>query len=444
MRRISGRSRRSRTRSTTCAITSSRCWPGMRVAFETMLAEFDPDRLQEQFDRQLKKGSLLAVPAKLRYWDLYRERCESLLADPDATFRKLFGEEFARAYEEQLERLRAAHRAAPAVAVMADTATLGVVSGIDSASPAERMSAHNKVIWSEGLFLQPQHFQQQDRYLRALRRDALPGAGPAQLGLHRARDRARPAEHRQVRPAPRRRRVSRRHAVPDARRRSAAARRSTSATSVRDQIAAPGRAAAPARRARGRSRDRHRRAWCGTACASSQARDATSSSGDAALLEVGGAAHAPPARQRASPTPTPASRWRTSSSAAPTSRSCSTIRFIPTVLHAARGAAAGDVHDRAARAAAPARRSARRPGRGDRPRRGGGDRRLPDAAGDQPLRAAARALRRRRARASRRTCIGSVSAAAGELATFTTTSKRPPGEVPGVPARPAATSRSSR
>lgn len=29
------------------------------------------------------------------------------------------------------------------------------------------MSAHNKVVWSEGLFLQPQHFQQQDRYLEA-------------------------------------------------------------------------------------------------------------------------------------------------------------------------------------------------------------------------------------------------------------------------------------
>src|SRR3954464_11110869 len=26
------------------------------------------------------------------------------------------------------------------------------------------MSAHNRVIWSEGLFLQPQHFQQQDRH----------------------------------------------------------------------------------------------------------------------------------------------------------------------------------------------------------------------------------------------------------------------------------------
>ncbi|MEP2639845.1 type VI secretion system baseplate subunit TssK [Roseobacter sp.] len=30
------------------------------------------------------------------------------------------------------------------------------------------MSWHNKVIWQEGLFLQPQHFQQQDRYTEAL------------------------------------------------------------------------------------------------------------------------------------------------------------------------------------------------------------------------------------------------------------------------------------
>src|SRR5690242_18584612 len=26
------------------------------------------------------------------------------------------------------------------------------------------MSAHNRIVWSEGLFLQPQHFQQQDRH----------------------------------------------------------------------------------------------------------------------------------------------------------------------------------------------------------------------------------------------------------------------------------------
>src|SRR6185295_7385350 len=75
---------------------------GMRVAFESMLAEFDPDRLQEQFDRQLNKG---LVPAKLRYWDLYRERHHEILKDPEATFRRLFGDEFARAYEEQVKEL---------------------------------------------------------------------------------------------------------------------------------------------------------------------------------------------------------------------------------------------------------------------------------------------------------------------------------------------------
>ena len=79
---------------------------GMRMAFDAMLAEFDPDRLQEQFDRQLSKGSLISIPAKLRYWDLYRDSFKTMLKDRDANFLKLFGEEFARAYDEQLKRLK--------------------------------------------------------------------------------------------------------------------------------------------------------------------------------------------------------------------------------------------------------------------------------------------------------------------------------------------------
>jgi type VI secretion system FHA domain protein len=79
---------------------------GMRVAFESMLAEFDPDRLQEEFDRQLNKGSLLSVPAKLRYWDLFRDKCRDMVKDPETSFRELFGEEFAKAYEDQLKRLK--------------------------------------------------------------------------------------------------------------------------------------------------------------------------------------------------------------------------------------------------------------------------------------------------------------------------------------------------
>jgi type VI secretion system FHA domain protein len=81
---------------------------GVRVAFEAMLNEFNPARLQEEFDRQAK-GSI--VPGRLRYWDLYRDKFSDMVSDADASFRELFGEEFAKAYEEQLERLKAQARA---------------------------------------------------------------------------------------------------------------------------------------------------------------------------------------------------------------------------------------------------------------------------------------------------------------------------------------------
>lgn len=80
---------------------------GVRVAFEAVLAQFHPDRMQEEFDRRAR-GSL--VPGKLRYWDQYRERFNDMVSDADASFRELFGEEFAKAYEEQLERLKARER----------------------------------------------------------------------------------------------------------------------------------------------------------------------------------------------------------------------------------------------------------------------------------------------------------------------------------------------
>jgi type VI secretion system FHA domain protein len=83
---------------------------GMRVAFDSLLAEFDPDRLEKEFNRQLKQKSWLDAVARARYWELYRERREQMARDPDACFTRLFGEEFARAYDEQLKRLKSESR----------------------------------------------------------------------------------------------------------------------------------------------------------------------------------------------------------------------------------------------------------------------------------------------------------------------------------------------
>ena len=81
----------------------------LRIAFESMLAQFDPQHLQEEFDRQ-NKGSILGVPAKMRYWDMYRDKYGALAQDAEGAFRELFGDDFARAYEEHLDRLRAKSR----------------------------------------------------------------------------------------------------------------------------------------------------------------------------------------------------------------------------------------------------------------------------------------------------------------------------------------------
>jgi len=84
---------------------------GMRVAYDAMLKEFQPEQLQEDFDRQLKSGSFLSGLAKMKYWELYRNRFHDMVKDADSSFRNLFGDEFAKAYEEQLVRLKTLKRA---------------------------------------------------------------------------------------------------------------------------------------------------------------------------------------------------------------------------------------------------------------------------------------------------------------------------------------------
>ena len=79
---------------------------GVRAAFESLLTHFNPDRFEQETDGAKRS----AFAGKGKYWDKYREHFEGLSRDPDECFRRLFGDEFARAYEEQLSRLKSARR----------------------------------------------------------------------------------------------------------------------------------------------------------------------------------------------------------------------------------------------------------------------------------------------------------------------------------------------
>ena len=78
---------------------------GMRAAFEQLLEQFSPEVLEEQFEGGTKRGKLMGLANKVRYWDLYREMFDRITRDSDDNFRRLFGEEFATAYEEQMQKI---------------------------------------------------------------------------------------------------------------------------------------------------------------------------------------------------------------------------------------------------------------------------------------------------------------------------------------------------
>ena len=82
---------------------------GVRAGFDALLAHFTPERFEREVDGGGKRS---AFSGKGRYWEKYTEHYDSLMKDPDDAFRRLFGDEFARAYEMQLAQLKSARKTA--------------------------------------------------------------------------------------------------------------------------------------------------------------------------------------------------------------------------------------------------------------------------------------------------------------------------------------------
>ena len=77
---------------------------GMQAGFESVLNRFNPKTLAQEFDKRSRRGALWPVPAGVRYWRQYVDLFENLtVGESQATFRRLFGDEFAHAYERYLD-----------------------------------------------------------------------------------------------------------------------------------------------------------------------------------------------------------------------------------------------------------------------------------------------------------------------------------------------------
>ena len=96
----------------------------MNSAFIEFADRFDPDELQEGFDRTID-SKFFAFMNKSKYWGLYRDLYPIMTEKGGGRFPQMFGEEFVKAYERQIAEYQRHDRegtAAPAKATVADQA----------------------------------------------------------------------------------------------------------------------------------------------------------------------------------------------------------------------------------------------------------------------------------------------------------------------------------
>ena len=76
----------------------------MKAAYEHILGQFDPDLLARKFDKSSSKRFLGG--SKGKNWDAYQSLYDEYKEDNEVTFKRLFGEVFADAYERRMHSLK--------------------------------------------------------------------------------------------------------------------------------------------------------------------------------------------------------------------------------------------------------------------------------------------------------------------------------------------------
>ena len=78
---------------------------GMQAALATSLARFNPKKIEEQINREGQSIGKLLTPKTTLYWEEFEQIYQRIVDEAEDDFYNMFGREFSRAYEEQIEKL---------------------------------------------------------------------------------------------------------------------------------------------------------------------------------------------------------------------------------------------------------------------------------------------------------------------------------------------------
>lgn len=86
---------------------------GTQAALAGVLARFNPAQLEARLTQKTMLESVLPMHRKARLWDLFTELYGDISREAEEDFNTLFGKAFVKAYEAQIEKLRAEQQAQP-------------------------------------------------------------------------------------------------------------------------------------------------------------------------------------------------------------------------------------------------------------------------------------------------------------------------------------------
>jgi type VI secretion system protein len=82
---------------------------GMQAALKAALGRFEPETLEHDCEQRTRRSNFLPGMKKARQWDNFVHYYAEIAASVEEDFGSLFGEEFARVYDEQIARLKRLH-----------------------------------------------------------------------------------------------------------------------------------------------------------------------------------------------------------------------------------------------------------------------------------------------------------------------------------------------
>jgi len=80
---------------------------GLQATLKDLFNRFDPERLEREFSERSLLGTILPLHRKAKCWTLFTDEFRKIAREAEDDFQRLFGREFARAYQEQVRRMRA-------------------------------------------------------------------------------------------------------------------------------------------------------------------------------------------------------------------------------------------------------------------------------------------------------------------------------------------------